>query len=73
MFSCFTGDVATGRVLAGRQTIDRECKQAEVIVVRSMAVWRAGTAVVRSLEVIDRLLEACFGVRRLCRERRRVS
>ena len=63
MFAGFTGDIATRRVLAGFQTSGREGKQAEVIVVRSVAVWRAGTAVIRSLEVISCLLEALlFGM-----------
>jgi hypothetical protein len=34
-----------------------------VIVVRSMAAWRAGTAIARPLKVIDRLLETLpFGM-----------
>ena len=60
---CFAGDVATGRVLACRQTVDRERKQPEMIVVQAMAVWWAGTTVAGPLEVIGRLLEALlFGV-----------
>src|SRR5665647_3949720 len=63
MLSCFACDIATGRVLARRQTLDRERKQTKVIVVHSMAAWRAGPAVAGSLEVIDRLFEALlFGV-----------
>ena len=63
MLVCFAGDVATGWVLACRQTIDRECKQAEMIMVQAMAVWRAWTTVASPLEVIDRLFEALpFGV-----------
>jgi hypothetical protein len=63
MFSCLACDVATGRVLARHQAIDRERKQAEVIVVRSMAAGRARTAIAGPLKVIDRLLETLpFGV-----------
>ncbi len=57
MFSCLARDVATGRVLACRQAIDRERKEAEVVVVRLMAVWWARTAVAGPVEVIDCLLE----------------
>ena len=63
MLTCFAGDVATGRVRACRQTIDRERKQPEMIMVQAMAVWRTGTAVAGPLEVIDRLLEVLtFGI-----------
>ena len=53
MFSCLACDVATGQVLARRQAIDRKRKQAEVIVVRSVALAR--TAIAGPLKVIDRL------------------
>jgi len=60
MLSGFACDVATGRGFSRRQAIDRERKQAEVIVVQSMAAWRAGTTIACPLEVIGRLLEALF-------------
>ena len=44
-------------VFAQRQTIDRERKQPEVIMMRPMAAWRARTAVAEPLEVVDCLLE----------------
>ncbi len=63
MFSCLARDVATGRVLARRQAINRERKQTEAVVVRCMVVWWARTAVAGSIEIIDRLLETVpFGV-----------
>jgi hypothetical protein len=50
-------------MLPDRQTIDRERKHSEVIMMRSMAARRAGTAVTGPLEVVDGLLETlAFGV-----------
>jgi hypothetical protein len=75
MFSCLAGDIATRRVLAYPQAIDRERKQAEVVVVRFMAVWRAWTAIASPVEIIGRLLEpVAFGVlRNAFRERPQIG
>jgi hypothetical protein len=51
-------DVPACGILAQREVIDREREQPEVIVVRAVAARRARTTITRSVEVVDRLLEA---------------
>jgi hypothetical protein len=58
MPACFSLDLVAGGLGAEREVVDRKSQQTKVITMTSMTAGRAGAAIARPVEIVDRLLQS---------------